>query len=83
MGHSQGASLAGTVLRLLPSSMGREPKELITGGQNLMNGDAALLAGFSLQHNVQPGLAAWLDNDPWVARGPPFLPRGTDQAGWQ
>lgn len=83
MGHSQGASLAGTVLCLLPSSMGREPKELITGGQNLMNGDTALLAGFSLQHNVQPGLAAWVDNDPGVARGTPFLPRGTDQAGWQ
>lgn len=81
MGHSQGASLAGTVLWLLLSSVGREPRELITGGQNLMNGDAALLAGFSLQHNVEPSFASWLDNDPWVARGTHFLPRGTDQAG--
>lgn len=81
MGHSQGASLAGTVLWLLLSSMGREPRELITGGQNLMNGDAALLASFSLWHNVEPSRAAWLDNDPWVARGTHFLPRGRIRQG--
>lgn len=69
MGHSQGASLAGTVPWPLLSSVGRMPRELVSRGQNPMNGDTALLAGFSLLYNVEWSHSAQLDNDLWVTRG--------------
>lgn len=82
MGHSQGASLAGTVMRLLLPSMGREPRELITRGQNPVNGDMALLAHFPLQHSAEPSLTVQLGSDLWVTRDSHILPRGmTGQSG--
>lgn len=36
---------------------------------------AALLAGFSGPHNVEPSLTAWLAGDPWVARAVPSSQR--------
>lgn len=46
-----------------------------------MNGDAALLAGFSLRQCVEPSLTVRLDvTSGWhVAL---FLPQGTDRADW-
>lgn len=51
MGRSQGPSLAATILQSGLSSVRKEPEELITRGQNWMNGDSTLLAGFSVQHH--------------------------------
>lgn len=80
-GHSQGASRAGTILWPLLPSLGREPGELITRGQNLMNGDTALLADFSGPHSVEPSLTAQPEGHPGVARGA-FYPEGLmEQSG--
>lgn len=73
----QGASLAGSALRSLLSSVGREPRELITRGQSPVNGPAALLAGSLLQHSAEPKPTARRHGDPWVTRGTRCLPRGT------
>lgn len=52
-----------------PFQPGKEPRDLITRGQNQLNGNTALLAGFSLPYSVEPSLTEQLDNDLWVARG--------------